>query len=76
MPTPRTASATTAPPRHLVTISEAALRLSVSPRTIHRYIASGRLRAKRVGPRMLRVELADVDGLVRPVAAAPQYAEA
>lgn len=38
------------------TIRHAAAYLNVDPRTIRRYIAAGRLRAYRVGPRLIRVD--------------------
>lgn len=44
-------------------MAEAAERLKVNPRTIRRRIADGTLRAYRLGPRQLRVDVADVDAL-------------
>jgi excisionase family DNA binding protein len=38
----------------------------VSARTIRRRIADGKLPARRVGPRLLQVNLADLDELIRP----------
>lgn len=49
-------------------LTEAAARAGVSPRTIRRYIAAGRLPGYRVGPRLIRVDVADLDALVHPVA--------
>jgi excisionase family DNA binding protein len=43
---------------------------SVSVRTIYRRIADGSLPAWKFGPRLVRVDLDDVDRLFRPVAAA------
>ena len=37
-------------------ISECAAEIPCSERTVRRYIREGRLKAVRVGPRMLRVE--------------------
>ncbi len=51
----------------LVTIADAAERLSVSPKTIRRYVASGALTAVRIGPRLVRVELASLERLGRPI---------
>lgn len=51
----------------LGTIAEAADRLSCSAKTVRRYIADGRLTGYRVGPRMLRVDLAEVDQLLRAI---------
>lgn len=42
---------------------EAAIYAQVSSRTVRRWIAEGRLPAKRFGPRLIRVRLADVEAL-------------
>jgi excisionase family DNA binding protein len=47
------------------TVQEAADYLKVSTKTIRRYIAQGRIEANRVGPRMIRVNLASLDRLGR-----------
>lgn len=52
-----------APTLSLISVAEAAERLKVNPRTIRRRIADGTLRAYRLGPRQLRVDVADVDAL-------------
>lgn len=52
----------------LSTITEAATYLGCSTRTIRRYIADGRIKAFRVGARMIRVDRAELDGLLRPLA--------
>lgn len=54
----------------LVSIATAAKQNDVHPRTIRRYIASGRLAAYRVGPRLLKVDLDDLDALRTPVGGA------
>lgn len=54
----------------LIGLQEAADRTGLSYRTIRRYIASGQLNAVRVGPRLLKVDAADVDKLMRPVGGA------
>jgi excisionase family DNA binding protein len=51
----------------LIGLQAAADRCDVSYRTIRRYIANGRLKAVRVGPRVLKVDAADVEQLLRPV---------
>lgn len=53
-----------------LTIAEAASAYGVSPKTMRRYIAAGRLPAVRVGPRLLRVDPDDVAALARPLATA------
>lgn len=52
-------------------LSSAAQRAGVSERTIRRWIAHGRLAGYRVGPRLLRVDRAELDALfaVIPTAA-------
>lgn len=53
-----------------ISIREAADLLGVSVDTIRRRIADGSLPAERVGPRLLRVDPADVKALAQPVPAA------
>lgn len=58
----------TAPPSPAyATTAEVADRLQVSTRTIRRYIADGTLKAVRIGPRLVRVDVASVDALARPL---------
>ena len=52
------------------TIQQAADRKQVSAKTIRRYIAQGLILAERVGPRLIRVDLASVDAIGPPL----QYA--
>ena len=54
----------------LIGLQEAADRCGVHYRTMRRYVAAGRLNAVRVGPRLLKVNAADVDALLRPVGGA------
>lgn len=72
--TPRGRSAAhqsrSAPPTttRFVSVADAAAYADVSTRTIRRYIATGRLTGYRVGPRLVKVDLADLDdALVRPI---------
>lgn len=51
----------------LIGLQEAADALDVSYRTIRRWVADGQLNAVRVGPRLLKVEAAAVESLMRPV---------
>lgn len=55
--------------KKLVSISVAAAELGVSERTIRRYIAAGKLRGYRVGARLIRVDLMQLDLAVRPIGA-------
>ena len=56
-----------APPQHSETIAEAARRHDVSTKTIRRRIADGSLTAYRFGPHLIRLDPAEVDGLLRPI---------
>ncbi len=50
--------------RQFESLSEAASRTGLSVRTLRRRIAAGHLPAYRSGPRVLRVDPADVDRLM------------
>jgi excisionase family DNA binding protein len=56
-------------PQHsaLVSIQEAADHCNVHHQTIRRQITAGNLRAYKLGPRILRVDLAEVEALFQPV---------
>lgn len=43
-----------------LTIPQVAERFGVSTKTVRRWIASGDLPARRVGPRLVRIDAADV----------------
>ena len=59
------------PERRVTTIDGAAEFLGCTDRTIRKYIASGRLRAYRVADtRNVRIDVADVEALLVPIAAA------
>lgn len=45
----------TQPNDPLLTIQQVAARLSVTTRTVQRYLANGTLRGVRIGPRLVRV---------------------
>ena len=53
--------------RNLVSIAEAAAYQSVSVETVRRQIASGALTGYRLGTRTLRVDMAQVHALARPL---------
>jgi excisionase family DNA binding protein len=48
-------------------LSAAAAYADVSTRTLRRYIAQGRLTGYRVGPRLVKVDLTELDPLARPI---------
>ena len=52
-------------PQKLVSTTAGAAYADVSTRTIYRWIADGHLRAYRVGPRLLKIDLMDLERLVR-----------
>ncbi len=57
----------TTPLRHLISINQAADRLGVNPKTIRRMISAGHLTAYRVGNKLVRLDLNDVDGMLREI---------
>ena len=58
-----------APTRHL-NIKQAAAYWNVSEITIRRSIADGSLPARRIGKSIVRISLADLDALAKPVTSA------
>ncbi len=57
-------------PGRPASITDAAAYAPCGRRTIQRYIAQGKLTAYRFGPKMIRVDLDEIDRLFRPIAAA------
>ena len=53
--------------QELISIQQAARDKSVHPDTIRRRIASGELKAYRLGNRIIRVDRAEVDRLLHPI---------
>ena len=53
--------------RRLVSLATAATYADVSTRTLRRYISQGRLSGYRVGPRLVKIDLNELDRLVRPI---------
>jgi excisionase family DNA binding protein len=66
--------ARTSAPRKLETVASGAEYANVSQRTIRRWIAEGRLRAYRAGPRLVRIDRAELDRLIRPIPTAGNVA--
>ena len=58
------------PHRRWVSPSAAAEHLGVTDRTIRNYVAAGRLTGYRLGKRAVRLDLDEVDALLRPIPAA------
>ena len=56
--------------RRLETLDAAAEYVGVHPRTLRRWISSGQLAGYRAGPRLIRVDLDEVDAMLsRPILA-------
>ena len=53
--------------RHLVTLTAAAQHAACSSKTIRRRIAAGELTGYRLGSRLIRVDLDELDALLRPI---------
>lgn len=54
-------------PRRLESIATSAEYVGCNPRTIRRYIAAGKLTGYRMGPRLIRVDLGELDAILRPI---------
>jgi excisionase family DNA binding protein len=55
--------------RRLAGITEAAEYADVSARTVRRYVSDGRLTGFRVGPRLVKIDLDELDRIIRPIPA-------
>jgi excisionase family DNA binding protein len=53
--------------RRYGSVATAAEQYGVSEKTIRRWIATGRLTGYRVGPRLLKIDLDELDDLARPI---------
>nr|WP_238555696.1 helix-turn-helix domain-containing protein [Gordonia amicalis] len=51
----------------MLSLSQAATLLGVSTRTIRRWIAAGELPAARIGPKLLRIRVEDLERLGTPI---------
>lgn len=54
-------------PRRFTTVPDAAAYAGVSTQTLRRMIDRGELPAYRIGERNVRVDLADLDAIARPI---------
>lgn len=54
----------------LIGLQEAAEYCNVSYRTVRRWIASGHLNAVRVGPRLIKLDLAELEAFLQPTGGA------
>jgi excisionase family DNA binding protein len=55
--------------RDFIGPADAAAYLNVSEKTLRRYISSGRLTGYRVGPKLIRIDRAELDALLSPIPA-------
>lgn len=53
--------------RRFGSVADAAEFAGVNPKTIRRRIADGTLNGYRLGPRLIRVDLNELDALLRPI---------
>ena len=58
--------------RLLLTVQESAALVGVSHKTVRRWISSGRLTAYKMGPRLVRIDAAELDGMLRPIPTAAE----
>lgn len=58
---------TTHAPKRLVSVADAAAYCACHPRTLRRRISSGDLTGYRMGRRIIRVDLNEVDALLNPI---------
>lgn len=56
--------------RRWASIAEVALYAGVSSKTVQRWIANGVLGAYRAGPKLVKIDLAEVDNAFTPIPAA------
>jgi hypothetical protein len=63
------AQKTRRPPR-LAPLTAASAYAGLSIKTLRRYIISGRITGYRVGPKLIQVDLDELDAITRPVPAA------
>jgi excisionase family DNA binding protein len=53
-----------------LTVADVAIYLGVSTRCVQHMVSDGRLRAYRLGPRVIRLRLSDVEAALRPYGSA------
>ena len=58
---------TALPTRHFVSIEQAAEYTGLSTKTIRRRISDGTLTGYRAGPKLMRVDLNEVDAMLVPI---------
>jgi len=53
--------------KNLGTIATGASCYSISEKTLRRWVAEGRITGYRFGPRMLRIDLNEIEALLKPI---------
>jgi excisionase family DNA binding protein len=55
--------------KNYASVATGAICYSISEKTLRRWIAEGRLTGYRFGPRMIRIDLNELESLVKPIPA-------
>jgi len=53
--------------QELLPLREAAQHAGVHPCTVRRWVAAGRLTGYRIGPRLVKVDMRELDRLIEPI---------
>lgn len=56
--------------RRWATLAQAAVHTGVSTKTMRRWVATGVVLAYRAGPKLVRIDLAELDAMLEPIPAA------
>ena len=67
---PRNANTKTPIEAGVVSIERTAEMLGTSPRTVRNFISAGYLTGYRVGPRLIRISVDEINALLRPIPSA------
>ena len=51
----------------LASLADAAVHTGTTEKTIRRWASQGRIRAWRLGPRLIRVDLEEIDAMLSPI---------
>jgi excisionase family DNA binding protein len=54
-------------PKKLISCAEAGARYDVNPRTVRRWVAENRITGYRIGPRLIKVDPAELDRIITPL---------
>lgn len=59
--------------RRLESLEVGANYLAITTKTLRRWIAAGRVAGYRTGPRMIRVDMNELDAMLRPIPSADDH---